>query len=371
MRLNDIKTQILVPVIAIVLWIACQPVTGQENDSIGRHRSRYRFGALPIMGYAPETRIFGGLTGFVMLVGDSSNNNSTIYFSGMISQNKQYTVNMLPDIWLEENNYHLTGELKWQYWPDKFFGLGNRTQDSLVEGYTSKIKGVKLDFYRQIVPGFYTGPLIEIEHNDIIEFDDAAHAVLPAGDIPGSKNSLITGAGLGLAWDTRNSIIYPTKGSYHQFRVVYFRNSYQAGASYLKTILDLRKYITVGNGHLLRFQGYAKFQFGSDIPFRNLSLLGGSNLMRGYYSGRYRDNHIIALQAEYHTPWLWRFSGVLFTGFSDVFGPYSDNDFKDVKPSAGIGLRFAILPDQKLNLRIDAGLGKGDRGLYFNVMEAF
>ena len=93
--------------------------------------------------------------------------------------------------------------------------------------------------------------------------------------------------------------------------------------------------------------------------------------MRGYFQGRYRDNHIMALQAEYHTPYLWRFSGVFFTGIADVFGPYSENRVADIKPSAGVGLRFAILPHNKLNLRIDAGLGKGDRGFYFNVMEAF
>ncbi len=323
------------------------------------------------MGYAPETRISGGITGFVLYAGDTSAHSSTIYFAALISQNKQYTLNMMPDIWLQANKYHLSGELKWQYWPDKFFGMGNITQDTLMESYTAKIKGVKLDFFRQFIPGFYSGPLIEIEHNDIIKYDDAAHAILPGGDIPGSDRSFIIGAGLGFAWDTRNSIIYPTDGSYHQLRIVYFRNSYKAGNSYLKTIVDLRKYFTLGKGHILRFQGYAKLQFGSDIPFRNVSLLGGSNLMRGYFQGRYRDNHIMALQAEYHTPYLWRFSGVFFAGIADVFGPYSENQFSDIKPSAGIGLRFAILPEEKMNLRIDAGFGEGDRGLYFSVMEAF
>jgi len=371
MRLLNKKNTSPLLVITLMLFMLHPSLTAQENDTITKQKSRFRFGAIPIFGYAPETRISGGITGFVLRSGDSTTHNSTLYFLAGVSQNKQYTLNMMPDIWLQDNTYHLTGEIKWQYWPDKFFGMGNQTRDSLVEGYTSKIKGVKLDFFRQFIPGLYSGPLIEIEHNDITKYDEAPHAILPVGDIPGSDRSFIVGAGLGLAVDTRKNIIYPTQGCFHQLRVVYFRNSYESGAGYLKTILDLRKYVLVGSGHLLRFQGYAKFQFGSDIPFRNLSLLGGSNLMRGYFQGSYRDNHIMAFQAEYHTPFFWRFSGVIFTGVADVFGPYSDNRFADIKPSAGAGLRFAVLPDDKMNLRIDFGIGRGDHGFYFNMMEAF
>jgi outer membrane protein assembly factor BamA len=342
------------------------------NDTIRPKRSPYRFGALPILGYAPETRMAFGITGFVMRSGDSINHNSNVYFLASITQNRQYTVNIVPDIWWGANRYHLNGELNWQYWPDKYFGLGNQTIDSLKEGYTSKIKGIKLDFYRQISPRLYTGPLVEIEHNNIIKYDVAPYAELPLGTVPGSDRSFITGLGAGLAMDTRNHINYPTDGAFHQLRLVHFRNFYVTGGGYLKMILDLRKYITLGKDHIVRLQGYAKFQFGSDIPFRNLSLLGGGNLMRGYYQGRYRDNHIMALQAEYHSPtFLGRFRGVLFAGMADVFGTYSENDFSTIKPSAGVGLRFAVLKNEKLNLRIDAGLGKGDHGFYFNMMEAF
>jgi len=371
MRLSHTNKQNLILVFLVFLSMINKSTIAQENDTVDRQAKQFRFGAIPFLGYAPETRISGGITGFILRTGDTTTHNSTLYFLAGISQNKQYTLNMMPDIWLQNNQYHLTGELKWQYWPDKFFGLGNQTQDSLKESYTSKIKGIKLDLFRQFRPGLYMGPLIEIEHNDLTEYDDLPHAVLPGGDIPGSDQSFIIGIGAGIARDTRDNIIYPVKGSFHQLRVVYFRNNYETGKGYVKTIIDFRKYIPLGREHLLRFQGYAKFQFGSDIPFRNLSLLGGSNLMRGYFQGRYRDNHIIALQAEYHTPYFWRFSGVFFTGIADVLGSYSDNQFAEIKPSAGVGLRFAILPDNKMNLRIDAGLGRGDHGIYFNMMEAF
>ena len=361
----------LFSIILVLLLTGQNSHAAGSNDSITKKESPLKMAGFPLLGYTPETRIMGGIFMHLLYTGALGSHNSGIGLFTGISQNKQYTLNLQPDIWWSENKYHLLGDLKLQYWPDKFYGLGNETRDSLRENYTSRVQGVKLDLFRQIGSDLYAGPLLEIEHNNIIEYDDSPYADLPAGKIPGSDQSFIAGMGFVIALDSRNHVLYPAEGIFHQLRVVYFRNFEGAQSGYLKTIVDLRKYMALGGDHILRFQVYGKFQFGSDIPFRNLSMLGGKRLMRGYFMGRYRDNHILAIQAEYHTPYIWRFSGVLFAGFADVFGPYSDNQFSDIKPSGGIGLRFRFLKNEKLNLRMDAGFGKGDHGLYFHIGEAF
>ena len=39
--------------------------------------------------------------------------------------------------------------------------------------------------------------------------------------------------------------------------------------------------------------------------------------------------------------------------------------------SVGFGLRFAIDPKEKINLRVDFGFGKGTSGVYVGAIEVF
>jgi hypothetical protein len=94
--------------------------------------------------------------------------------------------------------------------------------------------------------------------------------------------------------------------------------------------------------------------------------------MRGYYLGRYRDKNMIAIQAEYRwLPAIWRFGIVGFAGFGDVADKISRFDFGGFEYSYGFGLRFLLNPEQKINLRLDFGFGKGTSGIYFTAGEAF
>jgi hypothetical protein len=46
--------------------------------------------------------------------------------------------------------------------------------------------------------------------------------------------------------------------------------------------------------------------------------------------------------------------------------------FKELKYSLGVGLRYLFNKEEKVNLRVDIAFGKnGDRGIYFGIEEAF
>jgi hypothetical protein len=94
--------------------------------------------------------------------------------------------------------------------------------------------------------------------------------------------------------------------------------------------------------------------------------------MRGYYEGRYQDKNLIAFQTELRTPVYKRWGAVIFTGVGKVSAHLPELfDFQELKPSLGIGLRFAINKKENLNLRVDAGFGKHSQGTYINLAEAF
>jgi hypothetical protein len=43
----------------------------------------------------------------------------------------------------------------------------------------------------------------------------------------------------------------------------------------------------------------------------------------------------------------------------------------EIKPSAGLGIRFGLVPGENVNLRIDYGIGKDDSSFDINIMELF
>jgi hypothetical protein len=72
-----------------------------------------------------------------------------------------------------------------------------------------------------------------------------------------------------------------------------------------------------GRKSVLALQAVATMTAG-DVPFYMLAQLGGPNVMRGDYEGRYRDRELLAVQLEYRFPILWRFGGTAFAGIGMV-----------------------------------------------------
>jgi len=93
--------------------------------------------------------------------------------------------------------------------------------------------------------------------------------------------------------------------------------------------------------------------------------------MRGYYDGRYRDKSAIAYQTEYRTMFLKRWGAVAFANIGSVYSDIDEIELKDFKASFGIGGRFLLIPEDKINLRLDLAMGNNSFGFYFIIEEAF
>jgi hypothetical protein len=102
-----------------------------------------------------------------------------------------------------------------------------------------------------------------------------------------------------------------------------------------------------------------------------MSYLGGSDIMRGFYSGRYRDKDLIATQAEYRRQLTNKWGFVVFAGLANVSDKLSDFDFSFLKNSLGLGLRRVLDKKERVNLRLDVGFGDGQPNFYVNIAEAF
>lgn len=95
---------------------------------------------------------------------------------------------------------------------------------------------------------------------------------------------------------------------------------------------------------------------GQDVPFFMQPSLGGSEDLRGYEESRFRDNNVLAFNAEYR----WEaFSGLDMAVFADA-GKVAQNarqlTLSGLKTAAGVGLRFNTA--QSVFLRVDVGFSQ-------------
>ncbi len=346
---------------------------GESQQPDPDRQKNLRFVAFPVLGYTPETGLLGGITAQFISVPESSSHISTVGLNAFYTQNKQVILSMYPLFWWNRNRNRFRGEVEYSRWPGKFFGIGNNNPWENEEFYESGRFELYLEWNRRIGSRkHYLGPVIHHQNMDLTQYDDDPDALLPLDSIPGSSGSLRTGAGILWLTDSRDHNLFPREGRYHQIKLICYPDILGTTEPHLKTSIDLRKYIHLKREHLLYLQLYGHFISGSGIPFPHLSLLGDANRMRGYYSGRLRDRHLVMFQGQYITPFfiLNRIAFAGFAGFGQVAHELKEISFSAFRPSAGIGIRFLLFREERVILRLDVAFGKDDHGIYGVAGEA-
>jgi outer membrane protein assembly factor BamA len=171
-------------------------------------------------------------------------------------------------------------------------------------------------------------------------------------------------------WDSRDNTFATTSGSFQQLSALFYGNALGGDYSFTDLLFDSRSFFEVAPRHVIAIQAIAEIIDGT-APFQTLSKFGGPNLVRGYYDGQYRDKDGIALQAEYRFPVWWRFGLVGFAGIAQVSPTVANMALNRFWFAGGIGVRIELNTEDRINLRIDFGLGNNSSGTYITVTEAF
>lgn len=343
-----------------------------QQNTLSDSLNRNSLVALPYAYYTPETKIAFGVGSIYSFRSPGSNltdRPSNVKLALTYSQLKQMIISFIPEMYFKNESIFFNGFYTFYKFPDKFWGIGNNTQNSAEENYTPHYLRTFTNVQKRIYPGLYIGLRFQLEYIDLIK--TVPDGVLQHKQISGSEGGLASGFGLIINYDTRNHVYYPTTGNYHQIYAVFFDNIVGSDYKFNHFTFDLRHYFPVNKSHVLAIQSYNIFIHGYP-PFQMMGLLGGSYWMRGYYFGRYRDNNMVTFQAEYRFPLFWRFGGVAFAGFGDVAAEPKKFQTKTTKLTFGTGLRFTFDSQEKINARLDFGFGNdGNFGFYAMVVEAF
>ncbi len=325
----------------------------------------------PLMFYTPETRLaFGGAGSYIFRIAGCQGSTRPSSISPLViyTLEKQSRALVKSDLYFKNNNYRLESEIKFEKYPNKFFGIGSSSREADEEIYTSKSINLRLSVLKKLVKGFYIGlgyhfmdweiPLVE------------ADGQLASGTIPGSDRGTISGLSLILNRDTRDHLFSPMKGDFFKFDARFYPQFLGSTFEFTAFTLDLRKYFTLFTSHVFAVQSLVKIQTGT-VPFLNLAQMGGQYTMRGYFEGRYRDTNLLVFQAEYRVPVVWRLGVVGFAGFGNVAERFSQLDLGRLKSSYGFGIRYLFSKTEKIQLRFDIGFGEGSSGFYASIYEAF
>ena len=237
--------------------------------------------------------------------------------------------------------------------PSYFWGLGCAQADIAGNktGYDQKKVLVHAEALYNFTPYFKLGPSVG--------YEQVKWTGLPEGDF----SSLVFEYGLHARIDTRDSRISPSHGIFAGFRQ---RNYTDLSGS---SSLQFCTYVPVWNGGVLAVDLYSIFAYGN-VPVTMLPTIGGTERMRGYYYGRYRDNNIVSAQLELRQH-IWKLLGcAIWGGGANLWGDYGNFSISNTLPNYGVGLRVAVT--DQLKLRLDYGFGKkGQNAFIFSINEAF
>lgn len=300
---------------------------------------------------------------------DTATRTSNIQAVGLYSVKKQFIAALEGSQYTKNERYIFNEIISYSSFPDKFWGLGQSSSANNEESYKFQQYYINLQALKNIGHHFFVGGLLEVQN--LMDIDYNKGGIFDIEHVAGRHPYFIAGIGNSLTFDSRSNAFSPDKGLFAQLYFNHFDNYLGSDYIYSNLVADVRKYFSLKQ-KVLALQAYYSGNYGDEIPLRSLASLGGSNRMRGYYEGRYRDKQLITIQSELRFPIYKRLSGVAFGAIGDVAERLSNFSPLEFKYTYGTGLRFAVNKIERLNIRVDYGFGaNGNSGLYFQLGEAF
>lgn len=356
--------------IILVISFMMLPInlSAQEKDSI--KTLGLNWFAAPIVFYTPESKLAFGALGIVSFhLSDSLNSKpSKIEVYGYYTTNTQYSFSSKPEIYFDDDKFYISAYLNYSKVIDKYYSIGNNTVEIDNPNYEARSSLALIKFQRQISHHLNAGVVYEIRNYKVVDVRENSY--LQYGMVNGGGGGLTSGLGFVVSYDSRKNIFYPESGSFYELSSTFFTGEIGSDFEYTKTIIDLRRFQKISSNQILAFQFFYNFITGSS-PFYDVSPLGGENIMRGYFTGRYRDRHYFATQIEYRVRVWWRFGLVGFVGMGDVASNVSKFELNKFKYSYGLGVRFRLDEIELIDLRADIGFGKNTSGIYLSLNQAF
>jgi len=351
------------------------------KDTVAEEKSQFMM--YPTIGYEPETSLEIGFSPLYVYYAKEDINNRLSEISGFAfyTLNNQFGASFEHAIYSDKDKWFFLGELEYQRFPLQYYGIRSQLESVPLE-YTSIVDGrqikIKERVLRKIANNFFIGFEADFRSLSKVEFEPAEGEDERNIDLPfGSEGTTNLGLGLGLVYDERHNVLNVRDGFFSELSFIQFNPFWKSEVDYYNIVTDTRYYKSFNNKrNVLAAQLLGEFNFGGDIPFNQLALMGGKNMMRGYFLGRYRDKKLLATQVEYRMlpidlGFTKRWGATLFSSVGSVFDEFGTIDNYEFKWAIGGGIRFLLFQKKDIYARFDYSFTPDENGFYLTIGEAF
>ncbi|MBE0565950.1 MAG: BamA/TamA family outer membrane protein [Krumholzibacteria bacterium] len=326
---------------------------------------------LPVLGYTPDTGLMlGGFALRLFYLDPPSDEARPSAISPVViyTLKNQWLVFLGTDLNWGDGRWHAGLVPGYQKFPDDYYGIGRDTPVDPLENYTPEQFSFEGMIEREVLGELRLGLGYRVAKHQLLEIEPGG---VMAGGLPGAEKSVLSAPGLLAAWDTRDNTWAPRRGLWAQTGVSFYREGWGSDYRFTEHSADLRGYLPVGGTGTLAGQFLYRSLDGT-APFYHLPRLGGEGGLLGYGGGRFIDRTMTLARAEWRSgPVLGRFGGVLFAGVGDVAPRPGGLTTAAGLTTFGLGLRWAVSPEEKVNIRMDFGFGKDDSGFFLSLGEVF
>lgn len=347
---------------------------------------------IPVLNYSPESTWEFGAAAQAYFQLPNQEHTSILQIDGTYSLHNQWYVNAQGTIYFAANGrtpWHLQFRAGYSDRPATYYGSycdehfaneGNTAIGMLRKGTPYEQQRAYCHIQAPIYLGknVALGPVADLL---LVRFD--------IRNIYTTTDPLLqVGLGVVAQYDSRDNVFYPSRGVLAKVTAsAAWINKMDIQAGQQATIngvlsTDVRQYIPLPCDLVLAWQWKTQLML-APLPISHLTLypllprLGGQDGIRGINSDMFRDDIMMALQAELRIP-IWSiFRAAVFAGIGDVYD-YHNWHWTTPKIGYGIGLR-ATINKAKVNIRFDVARSNIDPrwdninaySFYLTATEAF
>jgi hypothetical protein len=297
---------------------------------------------------------------------DSTLRTSNLYLFGLYSQLHQYRISTGGDVFTKKEKYYLNGWYYYSYLPELYFGTGHNVSPDSSEFIDYRLWYMNTNVLRNVYKKWFAG--FSYTYERLYNLNTLSNGIAVQENPTGMEAYSLSGLGLRVRYDSRDFIISATKGWYMDINYNFFRPGVGSSYNFDQLSFDARKFInlTPKKYNILAFNFLMKHSEGN-VPFRYLSNITA----RGYHPNLYRDNSLISIQSEYRFR-IWNWIGAsLFGGISETAGAFDKMTFRFMKENYGGGLRFRVIKNHNMYLRIEYGMSSNSSNYYVSFYDAF
>jgi outer membrane protein assembly factor BamA len=402
----DVRVRILTCLLLLLAAASARAITGigQEEDvadllvtrseEYGEEEAEgRRWAILPQVGYGPDTGPLGGLK-FTHrnLLGSGV----TFDVEGDYSLNQQQSLGVTvgaPDVF---GDGRFLAMLSADYGLDPqrdFFGLGNNDvgPDPASTHEERDVGGELTLGWRPFRGRLAVAASVGIRHVDVKRGDrdgDTPFTVDAFPELPGIEGGFVNPIGLALVYNGRDDLIWPTRGWRIIAKVSHTNRELKSDFEFTRVVLDVGYlYGFFGGRHVLGARLSGGFIDGParDVPFWELTELGGDDTLRGFFPRRFLGQGHALVNLEYRVKlfafdffdiWRVQVAAAAFGDAGRVFVHRGDLDEEfdlsneiidrlgeNIRYSYGAGLRFVV--SRALIARVDVGFSEEETGLVY------